>query len=512
MYRVYLTMTMDLFVLISRNVDKGSLSKHDDSELSYRAIKIPSPTDESFSLSSPTTNYPKTFDSPLSDGFTKHFTRAVGLNNGQGMSFLDEDNTCVQRGTVLKTNDIRAVDLNNGQGMSYLDDDHTCVQRETVLKTNEYLIDLAKYFSQVIIDDINSDLLEESVTDFCCEFLLQDSGYQGKEVIITIPYAAAQKIINHNNRASSLLTVKEIQTGINGDLLSNIISFEPSGVVFSRAMEDGGLDRKDCILVSIPTVMTWEGNEELNRSYVLTNLEVVTKHHENDDHWQPCFDQNKSGDDFNGVLDINRNDGESRIIATFIVDHFSCFSTRSSSSLFRRSAYALCAIRIDDGERSFHNKSSFFNIQCCVCEDDPYLSTIIAEKCHYVVQPIHWKTMLWDHLHAKFQLTSYEEIVKGYHLLPVQGANTNVEITDVVKEYVPDFNRNLGRYSLMKESEDLRLRSHIELSVNKKFVLNRLIIEIPVPVVPMPIPATNSAPATNQPCTHQSSAYNYKVQ
>jgi len=381
--------------------------------------------------------------------------------------------------SFLKYNSIPVVKKSDNE-ISYVDEDQGAF---TTPESKEYLIDLALYYPELLIDDIDNDplLKQDGVMDYSCEFALQGSGFKGNEIIIVIPAAAALKIFNHTNRQSSLLTVKEIPTSIDGEFVSSIISFEPSGVVFTTPMkeEDGRLDRKDCLIVTIPTMMTWEGNVELASMDIISNLELLGKDHEDDKQWRVAFDRAES--DFNGVIAVNPNDGKSRITATFVVDHFSCYVFGSISSLFRKSAYALCAIRKGDSELSRYKDSSSFKIQCCVCKDDPNLLTIIEDKCYFVVQAIHWKTIYSNHMHANFLFTSYEDTSIGYYLTPLEN-DTKVEITDVCEKYFPDFNRNLGRYKLVKGTDDLRMRSHIKLTVNGKLVPTVLIIEIPLPV------------------------------
>lgn len=370
--------------------------------------------------------------------------------------------------------------------LSCLDDQVSLSMSET---KKEYIIDLALYFPDLKSRGIgDSPLIKDdtidNINDYSCEFVLHGSGFKGNQIVIVVSVTAAQKIFNHSNRKSSILSVKEIPTSIiDGELVSSIISFEPSGVVFTTATEEehgGRVDRKDCIIVTIPTMMTWEGNAELNRKDVINNLKVLSKDHEDDKYWRAAFDGTKM--DFNGVITVNPNDGESRITATFVVDHFSCFAIGSFSSLlFRKSAYALCAISKGDSELSRHVDSSSFKIQCCVCKDDPDLDSIsIEQKCYFIVQSIHWKTIYSNHMHANFQFTSYEDTENNYSLKPME-KNTKVEIKDVSQSYVPDFHRNLGWYTLIKGSVDQRLRSHIELTINNKPIATPLIIEIPMP-------------------------------
>ena len=379
-------------------------------------------------------------------------------------------------GTFMKYN-IPVVEKRDSE-LSCLDDQVSSAMCET----KEYLIDLALYFpdlrNRVICDGLLMKDDIDNINDYSCEFVLHDSGFKGNQIVIVISVTAAQKIFNHSNRKSSILSVKEIPTSIiDGKLLSSIISFEPSGVVFTTTATEeehsGRVDRKDCIIVTIPTMMTWEGNVELNRKDVINNLKVLSKDHEDDKNWRAAFDGTVM--DFNGVITVNPNDGESRITATFVVDHFSCFAIGSFSSLFRKTAYALCAISKGDVY------SSSFKIQCSVCKDDPVLDSIsIEQKCYFIVQSIHWKTIYSNHMHANFHFTSYEDTGNHYFLRPME-KDTKVEITDVCQSYIPDFHRNLGWYTLIKGSVDLRLRSHIELTINNKPIATPLIIEIPMP-------------------------------
>lgn len=407
----------------------------------------------------------------------------------------DDDVYASSFGPLLSTNsslkyDISIVEKSDPE-FSCQDDQEVT---SAVSETKEYLIDLAVFFPDLLSRGIGDDdsLMKDDINiidDYSCEFVLEGSGFKGNQIIIVVPVIAAQKIFNHTNGKSSLLTVKEIPTSIiDGELVSSIISFEPSGVVFTTttATEDeekvdgdgGRVDRKDCIIVTIPTMMTWEGNVELTPIDIINDLKVLSKDHEDDKHWRAAFD--KTDKDFNGVITVNHNDCESRINATFVVEHFSCYAFCSIFSLFRKSAYALCAISKGDSDLSRHVDSSSFKIQCCVCKDDPDLdSNSIDQKCYFIVQSIHWKTIYRNHMHASFHFTSIEDNANSYYLRPME-KDTKVEITDVCQSYFPDFHRNLGWYTLVKGRQDLRLRSHIELTINGKRITTPLIIEIPV--------------------------------
>jgi hypothetical protein len=88
------------------------------------------------------------------------------------------------------------------------------------------------------------------------------------------------KIYKHTERKSAMLTIKEIQSPSTIDskdagLMTSILSFEPSGVVFSDDSVDGELSSGDYITVSTPTLMTWDANLQLNAGDVSDALSVV---------------------------------------------------------------------------------------------------------------------------------------------------------------------------------------------------------------------------------------------
>jgi len=74
-----------------------------------------------------------------------------------------------------------------------------------------------------------------------------------------------------------MLTIKEIQSPSTTDskdagLVTSVLSFEPSGVVFSEDSVAGELSSGDYI-----TVTTWDGNWTLNADEVSDALSVVSK-------------------------------------------------------------------------------------------------------------------------------------------------------------------------------------------------------------------------------------------
>ena len=125
---------------------------------------------------------------------------------------------------------------------------------------SEYQIDLASYFrlSDSTIDESSQATI--NIDDDVCEFTLQGSGFEDHEIKVVVSIGAAMKIFEHTERKSAMLTIKEIQIPSTTDskdagLMTSILSFEPSGVVFSDDSVDGELSSGDYITVTTPTLM-----------------------------------------------------------------------------------------------------------------------------------------------------------------------------------------------------------------------------------------------------------------
>ena len=213
----------------------------------------------------------------------------------------------------------------------------------------EYEIDLASYFP-LSDTTVQSSQVPINIDDDVCEFTLQGSGLEDHEIKVIVSFRAAMKIYEHAERKSAMLTIKEIQIPSTTDskdagLMTSVLSFEPSGVVFSEDSVDGELSSGDYITVTTPTLMTWDANWTLDADKVSDALSVVWKANEGDDVWQTC----KYGKGFNGIIDISEKKADTRIIATYHMKHFSCFSTFMRKLIgLKKQAYALCAMSKDD--------------------------------------------------------------------------------------------------------------------------------------------------------------------
>ncbi len=189
----------------------------------------------------------------------------------------------------------------------------------------EYQIDLASYFP-LSDTTVQSSQVPINIDDDVCEFTLQGSGLEDHKIKVVVSFRSAMKIYEHTERTSAILTIKEIQIpssthSKDADLMTSILSFEPSGVVFSDDSVDGELSSGDYITVTTPTLMTWDANWTLDADEVSDALSVVSKKNEEDDVWQSC----QYGKDFNGIIDINKKKADTRIIATYALKHFSFF-------------------------------------------------------------------------------------------------------------------------------------------------------------------------------------------
>ena len=325
----------------------------------------------------------------------------------------------------------------------------------------EYQIDLSSYFrlpnntvvesSQAPINDIDDDV---------CEFTLLGSGLEDNEVKVVVSIGAALKIYEHNHRASAVLTIKEIHIPSTIDskdtgLMTSVLSFEPSGVVFSDDSVDGELNRGDYITVTTPTLMTWDANWTLNADEVSDALSVVSKKNEGDDVWQAC----QYGKDFNGIIDINKKKANTRIIAKYTLKHFSLkalklfkkllgYDVNSPKQVYKQ-YYAVCALSKADcmlGE---------YKVQCAICEEDPSRSKHLIDTNHIVVHHIYCREDS-QILPQQFLFTEFED-------LKVIG-DTRVVVSELVKTFSPNFNRNVGCYRQEVVSVQHFWRARIEFA------------------------------------------------
>jgi hypothetical protein len=219
----------------------------------------------------------------------------------------------------------------------------------------EYRIDLASYF-RLSNTTVESSQVPINIDDDVCEFTLQGSGLEDNEIKVVVSFRAAMKIYEHTKRKSAMLTIKEIQIpstdSKDAGLMTSILSFEPSGVEFSKDSVDGELSSGDYITVSTPTLMAWDANWTLNANEVSDALSVVWKKNEGDDEWQTC----QYGKDFNGIIDISEKKADTRIIATYALKHFSLSALKlfkkllghdvNSTKQVYKQYYAVCALRV----------------------------------------------------------------------------------------------------------------------------------------------------------------------
>jgi hypothetical protein len=331
----------------------------------------------------------------------------------------------------------------------------------------EYQIDLSSYFrlSDTIIDE--SSQASINIDDDVFLFTLQGSGLEDHEVKVVVSIRAAMKIYKHTERKSAILTIKEIQSPSTIDskdagLMTSILSFEPSGVVFSKDSVDGELSSGDFITVTTPTLMTWDANWTLDANEVSDALSVVWKENEGDDEWQTC----QYGKDFNGIIDINEKKAESRIVVTYLIKHFCCFSIKSCLGL-KTQAYALCAM--DTHDRNLET----YNIQCSICYEHPkycrwffdLITYPINDDCFIAYQDYSYDGDSADMIPADFMFIEYHSSEHDYHLKPI---DTKVVVQTILwkYKYIPSSFVNVGSYNVTIKSHDEGIRTRI-MVVNK---------------------------------------------
>ncbi len=325
----------------------------------------------------------------------------------------------------------------------------------------EYQIDLASYFP-LSDTTVESSQVPINIDDDVCEFTLQGSGLEDYEVKVVVSFRAAMKIYEHTERTSAMLTIKEIQIpssthSKDAGLMTSILSFEPSGVVFSKDSVDGELNSGDYITVTTPTLMTWDANWTLNADDVSDALSVVWKKNEGDDVWQAC----QYGKDFNGIIDISEKKPDTRIIATYHMKHFSYVSTFMRKLIgLKKQAYALCAMSKDD------RNSETYSIQCSICYEHPKHCSL-HDNCFIAYQDFSFYGDPTDLIPAEFIYTEYHSSDHDYHLKPI---DTKVIILETILrkyKYISSLSANAGSYNLTKGSHDEGIRTRIELKPSK---------------------------------------------
>ncbi len=338
----------------------------------------------------------------------------------------------------------------------------------------EYQIDLASYFrlSDTTIDE-SSPATINNIGNDVCEFTLQGSGLEDNEIKVVVSIRAAIKIYKHTERTSAMLTIKEIQIPSTTDskdagLMTSVLSFEPSGVVFSEDSMDGEVSSGDFITVTTPTLMTWDANWTLNADEVsdaLKHLRVVWKENEGDDVWQTC----QYGKDFNGIIDINKKKADTRIIATYALNHFCLFSLMGG--FFRKQVYALCAMSEDD------RNSETYSIQCSICYENPKrrgwlggdLCYSINDDCFIASEIIHFDGDLDNLIPVEFIFNEYQSSDHNYHLKPFQIDSRTVFVREIEwkYEYIPKCTKQNCFYHLIKGNHDEGIRTRVKVETNK---------------------------------------------
>jgi hypothetical protein len=267
-----------------------------------------------------------------------------------------------------------------------------------------------------------------------------------------------------------MLTIKEIQSpstidSKDADLMTSILSFEPSGVVFSEDYVDGELSSGDYITVSTPTLMTWDANWTLNADEVsdaLKHLSVVWKKNEGDDVWKP----------FNGIIDISKKKAGTRIIATYALKHISLFSLMQwMGGFFRKQVYALCAMSEED------RNSETYSIQCSICYEHPkHRGWLDVDLCYpinddYFIasEIIPFDGDLDNLIPVDFIFNEYQSSDHNYHLKPFQmdSQTVFVRVIEWKYKYIPKSTEQNGCYHLIKGNHDEGIRTRIKVETNK---------------------------------------------
>ena len=190
----------------------------------------------------------------------------------------------------------------------------------------EYQIDLITYFPEIDVEYHKvAGVKSESNMNHEIKFILHGSGFDDAEVQLIVSLEAARKIY----AVAPLLIIKEIQSPMFGmqdnDWASSILSFEPSGVVFSH---------EDCLIVITPTLMTWKDNDQIYEQELLDALTVASRD-EKSGIWSRC---SYNDHNFHGVIGINEKDLNTRIVVAYVLEHFSAFRVAIVALLFASQA------------------------------------------------------------------------------------------------------------------------------------------------------------------------------
>ena len=260
--------------------------------------------------------------------------------------------------------------------------------------------------------------------------------------------------------------------------MTSVLSFEPSGVIFSNDTVDGELSSSgDYITVSTPTLMTWDANWHLNADDVSNALSVVSKKNEDDDDWQTC----RYGKDFNGVIHISNKEIGTRIIVTYALKHFSPFSLMQWIQGFLiKKVYALCAMRKED------RNSETYSIQCSICYEHPkycrWLYGVSNDDCFIAEEDIPFDGDFEKLIPVDFIFTEYHSSDHNYHLKPIKMDPLTVFVRTIEwkYKYIPNFTKHVGFYTLSKGSHDegIRTRIKVETNQNKETKRNELKISV----------------------------------
>jgi len=355
----------------------------------------------------------------------------------------------------------------------------------------EYSIDLSIYFPDILhLSYVDDNVASSELLDYSCEFTLQGSGLEESEVKVVVSLGAALKIYEKTNRTSAMLIIKEIEgpvVGSYGDypFMANVLIFEPSDVVFSDDMMDGQLRSRDFIKVTTPTLMTWDANLHLSVDDISDSLIVassssssssssplVDEDEDERDDWKIC----KYGQDFNGIIDISKKAVGKRIIVTYIVKHFTRLALLGTGgSKVARTAYTICAL----SRASMYSKS--YNIQCCICQENPEYDNQVNSTCSIVTQPVSY--FKESELKTDFLLTKYDDDDVNYHLKPIEeDFKVVLRSNNLVKKYrfKEDSNTDCGIYKLIVGNEDQGIRARIEMKADGPNEAKILWIRVPM--------------------------------
>lgn len=257
-------------------------------------------------------------------------------------------------------------------------------------------------------------------------------------------------------------------------MITNVLSFEPSGVVFSNDDVYRELNSGDFITVTTPTLMTWNADSRLNADNLSKALSVVSKDKEGDD-WEAC----QYGQGFNGIIDISEKKKDTRIVAKYIIKHFTLVNIVKKKLGWEetKKVYAVCVL----SKQEMNLKD--YKISCCICHENPEKDSQLGEKFLISSEPILYDST--SNLKVAFLFTKFDYVETQYSLEPIEhDLKVALEEVHLIQKFrnASYSSTGCGSYRLKIGEEDHRVRARIQLIVNGKANSKLIWIFVPSPV------------------------------